>query len=272
MSTASVEQGILTPETAAFYRHAVRTLNNAGARFLVGGAYALAHYTGISRHTKDLDVFVSPADAERVLQVFRERGFHTERAHPHWLAKVHAEDAFLDVIYRSGNGLAEVDQSWMDHAVPGKVVDLPVRLCAAEEMIWSKAFIMERERFDGADVAHLIRARGPGLDWARLLALFGPHWRVLFAHIVLFGYIYPGEADRVPAAVLDELARRLAAETAAGAVSDARICQGTLLSRSQYLTDVTGWGYADARLRPVGRMTAEDVAAWTAAIGEDGSW
>jgi hypothetical protein len=29
---------------------------------------------------------------------------------------------------------------------------------AVEEMVWQKAFIMERERFDGADVVHLIQA------------------------------------------------------------------------------------------------------------------
>jgi hypothetical protein len=32
-------------------------------------------------------------------------------------------------------------------------------------MIWSKGFVMERERFDGADVTHLLRAVGPKLNW-----------------------------------------------------------------------------------------------------------
>ena len=35
---------------------------------------------------------------------------------------------------------------------------MPGPLIPAEEMIWSKAFIMERERYDGADVAHILRA------------------------------------------------------------------------------------------------------------------
>ena len=37
---------------------------------------------------------------------------------------------------------------------------------------------------------------------------------------------------------------------------DNRLCRGTLLSRSQYLTDVYEWGYQDARLAPHGRMSA----------------
>jgi hypothetical protein len=44
-----------------------------------------------------------------------------------------------------------------------------------------------------------------------------------------------------------------------------RVCQGTLLSRQQYLTDIGPWEYADARLVQ-GHMTPADIAHWTAAI------
>ena len=76
-------------------------------------------------------------------------------------------------------------------------------------MIWSKAFIQERERFDGADVIHLLRETGPSLDWPRLLMRFGDHWRVLLSHLILFGFVYPDKRQNVPAWVMDELMRRL---------------------------------------------------------------
>lgn len=60
-------QGDLSIETQAFYRKAIRILNQADVPFLVGGAYALAKYTGVVRHTKDLDVFVRAADVGRTL-------------------------------------------------------------------------------------------------------------------------------------------------------------------------------------------------------------
>lgn len=47
---------------------------------------------------------------------------------------------------------------------------------------------------------------------------------------------------------------------------DSKVCQGTLLSRAQYLVDVDEWGYEDARVTPRGSMTPEQVAVWTAAI------
>jgi hypothetical protein len=143
------------------------------------------------------------------------------------------------------------------------VVGVPVRLCPAEEMIWQKAFIMERERFDGADINHLLWARGPGLDWPRLVRRFGPHWRVLLSHLVLFGYVYPAEQDRIPADVLRSLAGRLLEEPAD---RGDRRCRGPMLSRGQYLIDTEEWGYEDARLKPSGTMTPEQITHWTAAI------
>lgn len=258
-------QDMLDPQTRSFYRAALRELVESEIPFLVGGAYAFARYTGIERHTKDFDVFVRPADCPRVLDLFARAGYRTELTFTHWLGKVYAADAFIDIIYSSGNGVADVDDLWFTHAVEAEVLGAVVKLCPAEEMIWQKAFIQERERFDGGDIAHLIRARAEALDWPHLLRRFGPHWRVLLAHLVLFGYVYPGERQRVPPEVMRELLRRLEHELASGP-GPAQLCQGTLLSRAQYLIDVESWGYRDARLFPHGSMTEAQVEPWTAAI------
>jgi hypothetical protein len=259
----------LTPQTVAFYQAAMSTLQAAGARFLVGGAYAYAPYTGIERHTKDLDLFVHPDESGRILELLGAAGYRVELKFPHWLGKAWKGDDFVDLIYSSGCGIAVVDEAWFQHAVPARVFDTEVRLIPAEEMIWSKAFIMERERYDGNDVMHLLRARASSMDWRRLIDRFGDRWRVLLAHLVLFGFVYPAERRGVPESVLAELLGRLRAEGAADPPAD-RVCQGTLLSRAQYLTDIGKWGYRDARLAPDVRMNAEDIQRWTAGIAEDG--
>jgi hypothetical protein len=248
-----------TPFAFRFYRQALESLQADGVPFLLGGAYALTYYTGITRHTKDLDLFVRRGDVRRILNVFAAAGYRTEVVFSHWLGKVHCGDDFVDVIFSSGNAVCPVDDVWFEHAVEGDVFGTPVRLIPAEEMIWQKAFIMERERFDGADVAHLIRARGRQFDWDRLLARFGPNWRVLLAHLVLFGFVYPDDRDSVPEAVL----RKLAAALHSATDSTDLVCRGTLLSRMQYLVDVEEWGYADPRLQPGGSMTEEEVIRWT---------
>jgi hypothetical protein len=252
-------------------------LQRSEVPFLVGGAYAFERYTGIARHTKDLDVFVRADDCPRALAALEAHGCHGELPFPHWLGKAYCGDHFVDLIFGSGNGVAPVDDDWFTHAVDETVLGVPVRIVPAEEMIWQKALIMERERFDGADVAHLLRARADKLDWDRLLARFGEHWPVLLSHVVLFGYIYPEEQSKLPASVIRTLmdrhqqrvaasAGRLATDAAdAQPEGDGPVCQGTVLSRTQYVVDIDEWGYQDARLEPHGRMTPDEAAHWTAA-------
>lgn len=261
----------LDPETRAFYRRALTRLQQAGVPFLVGGAYAFERYTGIARHTKDLDIFVREADYPRALAALEADGCRGEVPFPHWLAKAYCGDHFVDLIFGSGNGVAPVDDDWFTHAVDETVLGIPVQVVPAEEMIWQKSLIMERERFDGADVAHVLRARAHLLDWDRLVARFGEHWPVLLSHLILFGYIYPEERAKIPARVYQTLLRRAAnppppASAEAGRDgADAPVCNGTVLSRTQYVVDVEQWGYQDARVEPLGAMTADEAASWTEA-------
>src|SRR5688572_12751758 len=48
----------LDEKTRAFYLRSMDVLDHCGVPYCVGGAYALAHYAGIVRHTKDLDFFL----------------------------------------------------------------------------------------------------------------------------------------------------------------------------------------------------------------------
>lgn len=260
----------LDPDTAAFYRQVLGILDDTGVPFLVGGAYAFACCTGIERQTKDLDLFLRRHDYERAARALRAAGYETDMAYPHWLAKVYAGDGsaeFIDLIFNSGNGVTEVDDDWFRHAGEVPLLGRRVKVSPVEEMLWSKAFIMERERYDGADVAHLLRARARDIDWHRLLDRFGAHWRVLFSHLVLFGFIYPDERHLMPGWVMKRLSDRLRLEQETPAPQD-KVCEGTLLSRQQYLSDVEDQGYQDGRVVPHGNMSAEEIALWTDAIPE----
>lgn len=260
----------LADEERAFYCSTLEVFRRANIEMLVGGAYAFARYTGIERHTKDLDVFVRARDFRRTMHALEAAGYQTEVPFPHWLGKAHWGEYFVDVIYSSGNGVARVDQEWFDYAPEDAVFDTTVRLCPIEEMLWSKAHIQERERFDGADVAHLLLKRAAWIDWKRLLRRFSTNWRVLLAHLILFGYIYPTERQRVPGWVMHDLTRRLTTSLSSPTPTQ-RVCRGTLLSRQQYLVDVERWGFLDARLRPDNPMTEGDIATWTAGIADDGT-
>jgi hypothetical protein len=256
------------PHACAFYRRALMALQAAQVPFLVGGGYALAYYAGIIRHTKDLDIFVYPHHCAHALEVLHTIGYYTELTFPHWLGKACSSSDCIDVIFSSGNCIATVDEVWFAHAVAGGVLGLPVHFCPPEEMLWSKSYVMERERYDGADIMHLLHACSAQFDWHRLLRRFGAHWRVLLNYLILFGFVYPAKQSYIPTWVMQDLLDRLQHEVHRPAPTD-QLCQGTLLSRAQYLIDIECWGYRDARLRPAGLMTAADIAHWTAAISEE---
>src|SRR5881296_2217766 len=247
------------------HRRSVVALQDTDIPFLIGGAYVVEVYAGVSRQTKDFDLYLRPQHVDLALDALKSAGYKTKKTFPHWLAKASRGRDHVDMIFRAGNGLCEVDDSWFERAHGHEFLGLSVKLCAPEEMIWMKAYIMERERFDGADIAHIFQSCAEKLDWPHLVRRFGPDWRVLLSHLVLFGYIYPSEQGRIPRSVMDELIERLRKESP----GQGRVCRGTLLSRKQYLVDVGKWGFRDARLEKRVHMDSEDIAQWTRAIAKD---
>lgn len=262
----SLEEEV-APATAAFYRRALQAMTDEGIEFLVGGAFAQACFTGIRRSTKDLDLFIRRDDYERVSAIAKAEGWRPDLSYPHWLAKVWHGADFIDLIFNSGNGVSPVNDAWFEGNAMADVLGVQVRIANAEDALLTKAFIMERERYDGADIAHLIQAGAERLRWPQLVDRFGAHWRVLLAHLVLFGYIYPGERHRVPGWVMGALMQKLFDESSAPPPGvDPHVCAGTLLSREQYLFDVQQLGYRDGRLTEASTMTPRDVEEWTGAI------
>jgi hypothetical protein len=225
-----------------FYGLAIDRLLAARCRFLVGGAYALRVYTGICRETKDLDLFCTQSETTAILRELADLGFRTEITNPHWLAKAFCDDRYIDLIFSSGNGICTVDDSWYDFAPSGHVLGRDVRLVPPEEMVWSKVFIQERQRFDGADVLHLIRCMHETLDWNRLLERLDPHWEVLLAHLLNYRFVYPADHGAIPSWVMENLLTRAQEQTRVANPTHL-VCRGNLLSSEQYHVDFSRWGY-----------------------------
>src|SRR5262245_20769839 len=252
-------------DTNAFYRRTLHVLSDARVPFLVGGSHALLNYTGIVRETKDFDLFLKADDLDAALDALKEAGYHTESTFPHWLAKAKQGNDVVDLVFSSGNGVCRVDDEWFAHAMEAEVLGMPVKIAPVEELLWQMSFVMERERYDGADVAHVLRSCAESLDWDRVMRRFESYWELLLAHLIMFGFIYPSDRHRIPDRVMNELTARLQQEIAAEPTSD-RVCRGTLTSRAQYLLDIGQYGYEDARLAPRGNMSPEDAVYWTWAI------
>lgn len=227
-------------------RLAVRTLKEGNVPFLVGGMYAFAAFTGIYRDTKDLDLHIKPEDAERILKVFEAAGWRTERCDEQWLYKVYLGEYLVDLIFCSGNGVAEVDDEWFTNAKRTELFGEECLIAPAEEQMWMRAFVNERERFDGADFNHLLLRASPQLDWGRLMRRFNDYWELLLGHLMMFRFAYPSETALVPEWVMTELLSRTAKAMKSGPMAE-KVCRGTLISSAMYTVDVQEWGFIDGR-------------------------
>jgi len=160
--------------------------------------------------------------------------------------------------------LGEVDDVWFSAAPAAEIFGIAAKIAPPEELIWQKAFIMERERFDGADIIHLLASCATRINWKYLIERFGPDWRVLLSHLILFGFAFPSKRDLIPTAVIEELSARLSKEPGEPPPVQP-LCNGTLLSRLQYLSDITSGGFIDARTMRRCRIKPEEIQEWTEA-------
>lgn len=249
----------LDPKTRDIFQEALRALIAERAPFLVAGAFATNHHTGIWRNTKDLDIFCRPSHAALLLDILARAGFSTHIEDRHWLGKAVKQGVLVDVIWGCGNWIAFVDDHWFDYSVRGRVVGIEVPIAPAQDVIMSKAWVAGRERYDGADICHLIRAAGRSFDWADLVQRFGDHWGLLLQYLVLFRFVYPQERDTVPAALIHELSARIGTEAE---LADGLPFRGPLVDRYAYLHDLRYEGRLDPRDEIARRagLPLEDVA------------
>jgi hypothetical protein len=231
------------PEALACYERAVECLAAAQIPFTIAGAFALHQHTGIWRSTKDLDFFLEPEMVPEALQRLEQRGFRTEIADPVWLAKAYRGDYFVDLITALGNAALIVDRSWIERSEPYQMFGIPCRVLGAEEIIATKIFVSRRERFDLADVAHLIRALGERLDWERLRYLMSGHEELLLWSLVFFAYVYPARVWLVPRELWKSLLHGLQKQLD-NPQPDAPF-RGTLIDPNMFAIDVTEWGERD---------------------------
>lgn len=230
-------------ESQAFYKEALELLHQTGTNFMLGGAFAMFHYTGIYRDTKDLDVFCKASEYPKILKFFAERGYMTENYDVRWLAKVHKGEYFIDIIFDTVNNICRVDDSWYENGTACTFCETSVKMIGAEELIWCKIYVQNRERYDGADVNHIMLKWGTKLDWKRIMRYMEQHWHLLLAQLLSFQFCYPSEFhDIIPKWLFDELMRR-AAEQYDIPPAKEKVCRGPIIDQTQYAIDIKEWDY-----------------------------
>jgi hypothetical protein len=214
-------------------------LESSGIPYAVSGAIALRQHTGICRFTKDLDLFVTSRNCEAAIDCLRHAGMRCEVIDPVWLAKARRDGFFVDLISGMSNGLVAVEDSWIERSQPAVVHGVATRVLAPEELVCSKLFVARRERFDGADIAHILYGTYGRFDWKREMELVGEHWELLLWALVLFRYVYPAQSHYVPANIWHELLVRF--QCGVWEPDPRAEFRGSLVDDNMFAIDVEEW-------------------------------
>jgi predicted nucleotidyltransferase len=234
----------LTSPDHAFYAEVLKILKDSKFTFMVAGGFAVNYYTGLRRPTKDIDIFVKAGDFPKILNKFTSLGYKTQVLDERWIAKIFKGKLYVDLIFGSSNLVAPVTDDWFKDSKTAKFFNHEVKIPSVTDLIWSKVFIQNRERYDGADVAHLILLKNQEINWERLLCSLEQYWEVLLIHLLNFRFIYPSEREKIPSWLLRELVSRLQHQFELP-TSKMKMCRGRMFSVADYTVDIAQLGFAD---------------------------
>jgi hypothetical protein len=197
-----VWSSIIPDEQWAIYSDAIRVTRRTGARFLLGGAFGLAAYTGRWRNTKDIDFFVLPSDKDRIVDALTKAGF--EDFYPRlsydrgWIYRAVREDVLVDAIWQTPNRRSEVDEEWFARSRKVILRDEKLEVLPAEELLVIKLYVIQRDRCDWPDLINLLYQTCDQLDWNHVLNRLECEWPLLAGLLHLFNWVAPARALQLP--------------------------------------------------------------------------
>lgn len=192
---------LVPSEQWAVYARFMAEAARRGIPFAVGGGLAISAYTGCLRNTKDLDLFILEKDSQEAIRITKELGFEEYLEVPYdptWSYRSTQSGYILDFLWRMLNGRSSVTQTWLSEGWELTVRGVGFRLLPVEELIWSKLYIVRRDRSDWPDILGLFYRHGPELEWEHLLQSLEADSLVLGGVVNLFRWLCPGVACRFP--------------------------------------------------------------------------
>jgi predicted nucleotidyltransferase len=157
---------------------AVEAIEDAGIPYaFIGGLASIL--LGPPSSTNDIDFFVRPEDAERVLEVLEQRGFDTKVHDPTWLMKAAKNGVLVDIIFRS-TGDIYLDEEMINRTTVGEFKRQRLRIVSAEDLMVMKALAHSKGTHYWYDALDLLAHSD--MDWSYVLrrARHGPRRMLSF--------------------------------------------------------------------------------------------
>jgi hypothetical protein len=166
-------------------------------------------YTGKGRYTKDLDLYILPEHRDWAINVVTQCGlkdyFDAKPYDRNWIYRAHDGDVIVDSIWAMANKRADVDLGWLERGPETTMFGQKFRVIPPEELIWSKIYVLQRDRCDWPDIINLINATGPSLDWNHLLRRVEHDLPLMRGLLSVFSWVSPERAAEFPSWVWKKL-------------------------------------------------------------------
>ena len=161
----------------------MQTLRDAGIPFLLIGGIGSAVF-GRDRGTRDIDLFVRPENAKKVLELLGERDYTTKIEYEHWLYKAFKHDVLVDVIFRSSRDIL-LDEEMLRRARTMRFRGREVPVAPPEDLMVMKAIAASEDtpRYWYDAIAIIAAAE---LDWDYVLARARQHGARRILSLLLF--------------------------------------------------------------------------------------
>ncbi len=200
----------VSPEQLEIYLNVIQEAGRRGIRFALGGSAALGFYTGIRRRSKDLDLYVEPRHRDELIAVLKDEGmrdYYDQVPYDRgWIYRATKDDVIIDVIWQMANRRAPVDAAWLNRGPEMEIPSGRVRLVPIEETIWSRLYVVQRDRCDWPDIWNLIECAAGRIDWEYLFSRIGEDAPLLRAILVVYGWLRPqSAAAKLPEWIKDQI-------------------------------------------------------------------
>jgi hypothetical protein len=177
--------------------------------FALGGGLALGVYTEKFRRSKDLDLYILPEHRDAIVRMMNNCGlrdyFEVKEYVRDWIYRGHSDDVIVDAIWAMANKRAVVDERWLTAGPMVQMFGQQFRVIPAEELLWSKLYVLQRDRCDWPDILNLMYAAGPTLDWNHLFERVAQDRPLLKGVLSVFSWVSPERAALVPEYVWETL-------------------------------------------------------------------
>jgi len=202
-------ENMIPPEHWAVYKCVLDRLCAEEIPFALGGGLALGVYTRKFRRSKDLDIYVLPENREQIIAAMGDCGledyFSVKEYVRDWIYRGHKNHVIVDAIWAMANKRADVDERWLHGGPVVEMFGQQFHVIPPEELIWSKLYVLQRDRCDWPDIVNLIYATGPALDWDHLMKRVEQDRPLMKGVLSVFSWVCPARAASIPRRVWHRL-------------------------------------------------------------------